>query len=304
MKKWVLETRPQFLILSVLLVAHGTGLAYWQARESNLGGLEWGRALLAMAALVLMHGAVNALNDWHDFARSGIDREIRQTPFSGGSGLVPGGVITASGALSVGIITLLVGVAIGLYLAWLAGWELLVIGLVGAASIVLYTPLLTRVGLGELWAGLGLGLLPVVGVYFLLTGRLDAVAWVSGLPAYFLTYNLLLLNEFPDAEVDAKGGRKHLVIRLGKSRARYLYAATEIAAFVSIAIGVIVGVLTPWALLAAGAAIFAYRAVAGALRHYEGFEELFPVMGANVLAMLGVNALLAIGYLIAGITSG
>ena len=112
--------------------------------------------------------------------------------------------------------TLLAACAIGLYLAWISGWPLLAIGILGALSVVAYTPVLTRIGLGEAAAGLALGTLPVVGAYYLFTGRLDAVAWVSGIPAGLLTYNLLLLNEFPDAEADATGGRRHMVILLGK----------------------------------------------------------------------------------------
>lgn len=298
MKKWVLELRPQFLILSVLLTAHATALAFWKTGEVNLV-----HALLAMVGLVLIHGSVNALNDWHDYEKTGIDKEIRQTPFSGGSGLVPSGKLSSGGAKWTGIVTLLAGAAIGVYLTWVSGWPLLVIGLVGVSSVVLYTPLWTRIGLGEMWAGIGLGLLPVVGTYYLLTGSLDLVAWVSALPAYFLTYNLLLLNEFPDAEVDGRGGRKHLVIRLGKEKARYLYAAVEISAYVAIIAGVAFGVLTPWALVGLAAAILAFKAIDGAMKNYAGFEEIFPAMGANVMAVLGTNLALAIGYLIAGLVA-
>jgi 1,4-dihydroxy-2-naphthoate octaprenyltransferase len=288
----------------VLLVAHGSALAFWQMQVTGFARpFEWGHALLAMAGLVLLHGSVNALNDWHDWEKSGIDKEIRQTPFSGGSGLVPRGVLTARGALMTGLVTLIAGASIGLYLAWVSGWQLLVIGLVGIVSIVLYTPLWTRIGLGELWAGVGLGLLPVAGVYLLLMGRIDPVAWISALPAYFLTYNLLLLNEFPDAEADTHGGRKHLVIRLGKRNARWLYAVVEIAAFVAIVVGVVAGILTPWALVALLAAIPAFQAIKVLWSNYEGFEELFPAMGANVQAVLGINALLAVGYLIAALTT-
>jgi 1,4-dihydroxy-2-naphthoate octaprenyltransferase len=300
--KWVLETRPQFLTLSVALVLHGSALAAWQIAEQGGGPFRWGHALLAMVALVLMHGAVDALNDWHDYAKSGIDREIRQTPFSGGSGLVPAGVLSPTGALVLGLGTLAVGTAIGAYLVSVSGAPLLWIGLAGAASIVLYTPVFTRIGLGEIVAGLGLGTLPIVGVYYLLTGRVDAVAWISGIPAGLLTYNLLYLNEFPDAEVDARGGRHHMVILLGKARARWLYAAVEAGTYVAIVVGVAAGVLTPWALLGLGAAFFAVQAIRGALANYDGFESLFPAMGANVMAVLATNVLLALGYLVAALT--
>jgi len=294
--KWFMETRPQFLLLSVVLVGHGAMLALWQ------GSFSWTRMLLAAVALLLMHASVNVLNDWHDYSRTGIDKQTRRTPFSGGSGLLPAGVMTAKGALVLGLGTLLVACAIGLYLAWISGWPLLAIGVLGALSVVAYTPVLTRIGLGEVAAGLALGTLPVVGAYYLFTGRLDAVAWVSGIPAGLLTYNLLLLNEFPDAEADAAGGRRHMVILLGKRGASWLYAAVEAGVYVAVIAGVAAGMLTPWALLSLGGAIFAAKAIQGALQHYDSHEALIPAQGANVAAVLVTNALLAIGYLIAALT--
>ncbi len=294
---WIQETRPQFLLLAVLLVAHGSALAAWQ------GSFDWVRAVLAGLALVLMHGSVNALNDWHDWDKTGIDRATPRTPFSGGSGLIPAGRITAKQALLVGGVTLVAGMAIGLYLAWVAGWQLLAIGLAGALMIVLYTPVFNKLGLGEIAAGLGLGLLPILGTYFLLTGRFDTVAWVSGIPAFCLTYNLLLLNEFPDVEADKAGGRTHMITLLGKRGGRWLYAGMETAAYVALAAGVVVGVLTPWALLGLGGAIFAARAIKGAMTDYDSFEKTVAAQGANVVAVLSTNALLFIGYLVAALTA-
>ncbi len=299
LKLYFLETRPQFLILSVVLVLHGAALAAW----ARPGSFHLGLMLLAMLALALMHGSVDALNDWDDWARSGIDRETKRTPFSGGSGLVPSGQIPPRGALALGVGTLAAGCAIGLYLAWVAGWPLLVIGIVGALSVALYTPLLTRLGLGELFAGLALGTLPVVGTYFLLTGHIDGVAWISGIPAGLLTYNLLLLNEFPDAEADAGGGRHHMVVLLGKRRARWLYAAVEVGAYVAVVVAVTMRVMPAWTLLTLGAGVFAAKAISGALRHYDSFEALIPSQGANVAAVLASNALLAAGYLVAALTA-
>lgn len=293
---WVLETRPQFLLLAVLLVAHGSALAAWQ------GSFDVVKALLAGAGLVLLHGSVNALNDWHDWSKTGIDRQTPRTPFSGGSGLIPAGRITAPQALTVGVVTLVAGSAIGLYLAWLAGWQLLALGVVGVLMIVLYTPVFNKMGLGEIAAGLGLGLMPVLGVYFLLTGRFDTVAWLSGTPAFCLTYNLLLLNEFPDVEADKAGGRTHMITLLGKKGGRWLYSGMEIAAYVALVIGVVAGVLTPWALLGLGGAVFAARAIRGALADYDSFEKTVAAQGANVVAVLSTNALLAIGYLVAALT--
>ena len=293
MKKYVLETRPQFLTLAAALVVHGSALAAWH------GSVHILHSILAAIALILMQASVNVLNDWHDWTRSGIDKQTVQTPFSGGSGLMPKGVITPSNALALGIGTLVVGVAIGLYLVWASGLPLLWIGLAGAVSVVLYTPFFTRIGLGELVAGLGLGTLPIVGTYYLLTGHFNVVTWVSGIPAGLLTYNLLLLNEFPDAEADTAGGRHHMVVLLGKQRARWLYTAVEAGAFVAIAAGVITRILTPWALIGMLAAIPAAKAISIMLKDYDSFEKTIPAQGANVQAVLGINIFMAVGYMIA-----
>jgi 1,4-dihydroxy-2-naphthoate octaprenyltransferase len=256
--RWFLETRPQFLLLAVLLVAHGGALAF------AAGSFDLVRFLLAMVGLV---------------------------------------VLSSGQALGLGIGTLVAGCAIGVYLAYVSGWAVIgVIGIVGALSVVLYTPLLTRLGLGEFFAGLSLGTLPVVGVYYLLTGRIDTAAWVSSIPAGLLTYNLLLLNEFPDAAADAAGGRQHMVVLMGKRNARWLYSAVEAGAFLAIVVGVAFGTLPLWALLGLGAAFFGFQAIRTAMREYDSFEGLIPAQGANVIAVLGMNALLAIGYLIAGLT--
>jgi len=294
-RKYVLETRPQFLTLAAVLVLHGSALAAWH------GSVHIGHSLLAALALILLQGSVNVLNDWHDWSRSGIDHATRQTPFSGGSGLLPRGEMEPGAALALGIGTLLAGSAIGLYLAWVAGWPLLVLGVAGALSVVLYTPLLTRIGLGEIMAGLGLGALPIVGTYYLLTGTFDIAAWVSGIPATLLTYNLLLLNEFPDAEADRAGGRRHMVVVLGKRRARWLYTTVEAGTFASIVAGVAAGVLTPWALLGLIALVPAVRAIRVTLERYDSFEGLIPAQGANVQAVLGTNLLMAVGYVVAAL---
>ena len=95
---WIKETRPQFLVLSVVLTFLGSSIAWYY------GHLNIGYALLAGFGLTLTHGSVNAINDYFDY-KSGIDLNVERTPFSGGSGLVPGGKISLRQALMVGVVT-------------------------------------------------------------------------------------------------------------------------------------------------------------------------------------------------------
>lgn len=301
-KRWLVGSRPRYLAVAAVMVLHGSALAYWR------GSFHWLRFVLALVGLVLLHGSANILNDWHDYTRTGIDRVIRRTPFSGGSGQLPAGNLSAREALAAGLVWLALGSAVGV---WLAvdlfrqapggGWRLLVMGLVGVVIIATYTPIAVRIGLGELLAGIGLGLLPVLGVYYIHTLQLDAAGWWSGAAALLLTYNLLYLNEFPDWVADKAGHRRHLVVLLGPSRAIRWYVVVEGAAFAAITLGVSMGALTPWALLGLVGLVPAVRAVRGALANYDKFEEFFPALGANVTTVLVTNAALSVGYLVAGL---
>ena len=293
---WFLETRPSFLLLAVVLALHGAALAFFVD-----GSIDLVLALLAGIALVFLHAAVNTLNGWHDYARTGIDLNTRPTPFSGGNSFQKTGELTSNQVLAIGLAYLAVGTVIGLYLAWVAGWQLLLIGVLGILSIVLYTPFFTRFGVGELVSGLGLGTLPIVGMFFLLTGRFDLIAWISGIPAGLLTYNLLFLNEFPDAEADRTGGRRHLVILLGKKHAGWLYTVVELGTYVAVVAGVATRVMPVWSLGALGGLFFALRAVRGALKDYDRYEDLIPAQAANIGAVIITNVLLAAGYVVAAL---
>lgn len=73
LKVWFAETRPQFLLLSVVLAFLGSSMAWyasglWSFRFS----FHIGHALLAFLGLLLCHIGVNVLNDYFDY-KSGID---------------------------------------------------------------------------------------------------------------------------------------------------------------------------------------------------------------------------------------
>jgi len=41
------------------------------------------------------------------------------------------------------------------------------------------------------------------------------------------------------------------------------------------------------------------KAIRGALQHYDDIPQLVPALGANVMTILGTDALLAVGYVLA-----
>ena len=293
LKEWFLETRPQFLLLSVMLVFLGTCIAWYD------GYFHLGYALLAFVGLLFCHISTNVLNDYFDY-RSGIDLETKRTPFSGGSGVLPQVLLKPRQVLWLGLTSFLLAIPIGVYFVinLPRGWFLLPLLLVGAGCIFLYTPVITKLGWPEWAPGVGLGVLPVLGVYFVQAAAYNLPAIVASIPSGILVHNLLLLNEFPDAEADKKAGRKTLPIIMGKARASRLYLALTLVVYLWI-IGAVVARLMPvFSLIVLLTLPLAIRAIQGALKYQE---MIVPAMTNNVLVVLLTQLLLGIGYILAGI---
>lgn len=291
LRAWFLETRPQFLTLSIVLAFLGTVVAWYD------GHFHLGHALLAGIGLVFAHISVNTLNDYFDY-RSGIDLAVRRTPFSGGSGILPAGSLRPNQVLWLGLVSLLLAVPIGIYFTLVSGWQLLPLLLVAACFILLYSPFILKWPWPEWVAGAGMGALPVLGMYFVQTGAYTFPVVIASIPSAFLVHNLLLLNEFPDAEADAKANRKTLPITLGKHRATAFYAAVALAVYLWIIGWVVARVMPVWTLLALLALPFTIKAINGA-RHYDDLSRLIPGMASNVMAVLLTQLLVGIGYILA-----
>jgi 1,4-dihydroxy-2-naphthoate octaprenyltransferase len=107
-----------------------------------------------------------------------------------------------------------------------------------------------------------------------------------------MTFNLLLLNEFPDEEADRGGGRRNLVILLGRKTAARIYGAAAILTPVSVAVAAILGAL-PWPCLAAVLpSLLLIRPLSWAFTR-PGDPVPLPALGANVVWNLATNLLLA-----------
>ena len=291
LKIWFLETRPQFLLLSIVLAFLGTCIAWYD------GAFYLGYALLAFIGLLLAHISVNVLNDYFDY-RSGIDLEAKRTPFSGGSGVLPAGLLKPRQVLWLGLVSFLLAMPIGVYFVIARGWLLLPLLLVAAVCILLYTPFITRLKWPEWAPGVGMGTLPVLGAYFVQTAAYTLPAVVAAIPSGILVHNLLLLNEFPDVEADKKAGRKTLTIVMGKARASIVYSALTLIVYLWIIGGVVAGKMPLFCLIALLTLPFAIKAIQGALK-YQQISRLVPAMGNNVLVVLLTQFLLGIGYILA-----
>ncbi len=291
LKAYAGVARAPFLLLPPTLVASGAAAAAWD------GSFSWSRTLLALVGMVALHMAVNILNEWGDL-RTGIDLATERTPFSGGSGTLPAGGLSPRAALVFGLACAGVGLAIGVWFLTIVGWILLPIVLAGAVCVLAYTQVLARLGIGEVAAGLGLGAGPVVGTALVQNGTWSSAAVAASIPAFLMTFNLLLLNEFPDEAADREGGRRNLVILLGRKAAARVYALATLGVPVSIIAAVLTGVLPGPCLAAVLPSLLLVKPLSWAVGDMDSPVPI-PALGANVAWNLATNTVIALALIAA-----
>lgn len=295
LKAVVGPARPRFLLLVPVCVGLGAACALWEGHTVNYLHL-----VLAFIGALFAHISVNALNEYDDY-KSGLDFRTQRTPFSGGTGTLPS---LPSGmsrvALMTGLISLAITIIIGIYFTLARGIWILPLGAIGVLTIVLYTPIVTRLpALCLVAPGLGFGTLIVMGTFFSLTGSYSWTSFVSSLVPFFLVSNLLLLNQFPDVSPDRAIGRKHIPILWGNPKSAILLGSFYLCAYLSVVVGYFTGLIPIYGFISLITAALAIPTAIGAYRHADDIPSLVPHMGANVIITLVTPLLLAIGILVA-----
>ncbi len=222
---WLVITRAPFL--SAALTPCFIGLAYTAGVEGL--PLNWFYATLAILGVALLHLASNVFNDYFDY-KSGTDQGNTKyfTQYSGGSRSIEMGLIEFKKTKNVAIVLSLIALGIGIFLWQAVGTGILVIGLSGLALGYFYTApplrLVARHGLGEIVIGMAFGPLITMGMHYVVTGAYSWDAFYFGIPAGLLTTNILLINQVPDTEGDAKTGKNHLLVTFGTHAAPLIYS--------------------------------------------------------------------------------
>ena len=275
-------TRAPFLSASIFPVL----IAGAYAAQS--GELSWPAFILALVGAASVHIAANTWNDMYDW-KSGADKINHDyfLPYSGGSRAIELGLITERGLMKIAIGAVVVALACGLGIAALGSPVVLPLGLLGVLAAWTYTApplrLIARRGLGELLIGVAFGPLLSVGAVAAVTGSIDPVAALLGIPVGLLTTAILWINEFPDAPSDALAGKTHLVVTMGTSAARWGYVALIAVAFGTLVALVAVGALAPTALLALLTLPLAVRSTIILFREYRSRALVRANVGTIIL---------------------
>jgi len=285
--------RFPFLILTPACVVLGLATATWTS-----GQINWFHFVLVLIGALSAHISVNTFNEYFDF-KSGLDADTKRTPFSGGSGRLPETPEIARSAFIMAWIFFGITALIGIYFVFTIGPGLIPLGLLGLLIIYFYTEYITRFPLLCLIApGLGFGTLMVMGTDFVLTGQYSWTALIASLVPFFLVNNLLLLNQFPDAEVDQTVGRKHYPIQIGKEKSSLIYIVFLLLPYAVIVFGVITGYFPLSSLIGFLSLPLVIPNSRGVIKHAKNTEELIPFLGQNVIINLVTPVLVAIGFFI------
>jgi 1,4-dihydroxy-2-naphthoate octaprenyltransferase len=239
---WLMAARPRTLPAAVAPVLVGTALAVAATEDLHLGAF-----VAALFGAILIQVGTNLSNDYSD-ARRGADTEDRLGPVR----VTAGGLVPPRQVLIATYVSFALAVACGVYLVSVAGPVLLLIGAASILAGVLYTggprPYGYE-GLGELFVFAFFGIVAVTGSYYVQTEDLAWEAFVLAVPVGLLAAAILVVNNVRDLETDRRAGKRTLAVRLGRTRARRLYAAMVALAFATAPLPWLLGSLSAWLLL-------------------------------------------------------
>jgi 1,4-dihydroxy-2-naphthoate octaprenyltransferase len=255
---------------------------------------------LCLVGALSFHGAANTINDYFDYL-GGTDNVNRyHNRFSGGSRVIQDGILTPKQTLTLGIVLLCVGIAIGLYLVIRVGWMVLLFGVTGtilvlAYSIPRYGLAYVGRGLGELAVAVGFGPLMVLGTYWVMAGSLSAAIWWLSLTPGLLIALILFVNGYPDYEADLKTAKRTAVVTLGRARARWVYVLILAALYLEIVLGVALSIIPVLSLLALVTIPIAVAATRKLFIFYDDPRGVVPVCGMTIGLHLITGLSLALG---------
>lgn len=291
MRIWVTAARPRTLPAAIAPVLVGTAavVATFGSVPRPLGFAA------ALVASILIQIGTNLANDYSD-ARRGADTPDRLGPVR----VTATGLATPSKVLWAAWIAFGLAILLGLYLAWLAGPVILLVGALSITAGTLYTggpKPYGYAGLGEVFVFLFFGLVAVVGTAYLQSGTMLApLAWAAAIPVGALVTAIIVVNNLRDRPTDAAAGKRTLAVSFGDRFAQAEYIALLAVGF-AFPVAIALLAVRPAALLALLAIALVPPLAGPMLAVGEGSDRraLNPVLGGTARLALVASLLLAAG---------
>ncbi len=288
---WFRVIRVRFLLASVIAVSVGLALS-WQ-QNSSIDLLD---AILIFAGVMALHASVDLLNDFWDFKR-GIDTKTKRTKMSGGTGVLPEGLLKPSSVYRAGIVFLIIGSVIGSYFVITHG---IIIGVIlgfAILSIYFYSTKIVDSGLGEFFVAVK-GSMIVIGTFFIQSGEITIESILGGIVVGVLSSLVLFIASFPDHDADKSKGRKSLVIAVGKEKAAKLFWIFPLISYITIIIGVSANLFPLLSLITLVTIPLMIKSGLGLRKNFDSIENLVPFMSSTLMFSRITGALFVVSFLI------
>jgi len=288
---WFRVIRVRFLLASVIAVSVGLALN-WQQNSS----IDLFDAILTFAGVMALHASVDLLNDFWDFKR-GIDTKTKRTKMSGGTGVLPEGLLKPSSVYRAGLGFLLIGSVIGSYFVVTDG---IIIGIIlgfAILSIYFYSTKIVDSGLGEFFVAVK-GSMIVIGAYFIQSGQITIESILGGIVVGVLSSLVLFIASFPDHDADKSQGRKSLVIAVGKEKAAKLFWIFPLVSYFTIIIGVSANLFPLISLITFLTIPLMIKSGLGLRKNFDSIENLVPFMSSTLMFSRITGALFVVSFLI------
>lgn len=237
---WLTLFRLGATARGVLPFLLGAVIAWSQGNPISLAVL-----VLSSLAVIFIMLMTFLINEYYDYEADLINKEFHR--LSGGSRVLPMGLIPRQQSLIAAYVCLSIATIIGLllYFYYKTGPFTIPLGAVGIFIGFFYTARPLRLayrGVGEVMIWFSCGWLATFTGYYLQTGHFDTVTTLAALPGATSVFLLILINEIPDINSDRLVGKRNLAVRLGKEKAAILYSIVLILCYLNIIAIVFFGV--------------------------------------------------------------
>ncbi|GBF24459.1 1,4-dihydroxy-2-naphthoate octaprenyltransferase [archaeon MnTg01] len=288
---WFRVIRIRFLLASVVAVSAGLALSWWHGIQIDI----W-YAIMTMAGVIALHSSVDLLNDYWDYKR-GIDTQTQRTKMSGGTGVLPEGLLEPTQVYRAGIIFLIIGGLIGSYFVVTHG---IIIGLILAfavLSIYFYSTKIVDSGLAEVFVTIK-GTMIVLGAYFIQTSEINIASIIAGIFVGVLSSLVLFITSFPDYDADKAKGRKTLVIFLGKQKATTMFWIFPLIAYSVLISGIIYELFPLYCIISLVAVPLIIKAGISLKQNFDNIQDLVPAMSSTITFSRITGTLFIIGFIL------
>jgi len=294
---WARVIRVRLLTASLVAVANGLAISWSEFHTLNIL-----YALLTFAGVLSLHASVDILNDYFDF-KNRIDLMTEGTPFSGGTRVLPDGLLEPQSVYRMGVFFLVLGTLIGIFFTMTRGLIVGAILLFAVLATYFYSTKVVMSGLGEIFLVIK-GTLIVFGSYFVQCGVFEFPPLYVGVILGLLSSSVVFVNEFPDFRADAAGGRKNIVVVMGVRGAARFYAVYPILAVSLCIVGTLFRIIPYVALVGALSSVpFFLRTYASlnSKREFRESRDYIPAMANCVMGSRILGVALAISFIIRGL---